>query len=110
MYIEMDDDQGLREVVDKNPETIEEATVLALFIASMYTHPHVHFWANGVAQLIDANESSWPLAKESNNVTQWMNHAAVFASWFFLGNTAKDMANILHHNVKQGTAHQNGFE
>ena len=39
-------------------------------------------------------------SKESNDVTQWMNHVAVFASWFFCGNTAEDMANILHHNTK----------
>ena len=42
------------------------------------------------------------LSKESIDVTQWMNHAAIFASWFIFGNTTEDMANILHHNVKQG--------
>ena len=31
--------------------------------SSVHTHPHVHYWANGVAQLINANESSWLLAK-----------------------------------------------
>ena len=103
MFVEMDDGKGLREVVDENSNTCEEAAVLALFIASVYAHPHVHYWANGVAQLIDTeNGSNWELAEESNNVTQWMNHVAVFASWFFCGNTADDMANVLHHNAKQG--------
>ena len=103
MFIDLGDGKGIVEVVDETPETCEEASVLALIIASIYTHPHVHFWANGVAQLIDADgPSNWKLAKESNDVTQWMNHAAIFASWFFFGNTMEDMANILHHNIKEG--------
>ena len=104
MFIDMGDGQGVREVVDETPDTFEEAVMLALVIASFYAHPHVHYWSNGVAQLINTTneESNWDLAEESNNVTQWMNHAAVFASWFFYGNTASDMANILQHNLSQG--------
>ena len=60
--------------------------LLNLYFQGTQAHIHVHYWANGVAQLIDAKESSWSLAKESNDVTQWMNHAALFAwSPFYLG-------------------------
>ena len=65
MYVEMDDGKGLYEVIDENSETCEEAAVLAMFIFSIHTHIHVHYQANGVAQLINAKKSSWPLAKES---------------------------------------------
>ena len=102
MFIEIDDGKGLREVIDENPETFEEAAVLAMLIISVYAHTHVHYWANGVGQLINAKESSWQLAEESNNVTQWMNHAAGFASWFFTGTTPGIMANLINNNMRQG--------
>ena len=56
MFIEMEDGKGLREVVDENPETCEEAAVLAMFIFSAHSHTHVHYWANGVGQLINAEK------------------------------------------------------
>ena len=40
--------------------------------------------------------------KESNDVTQYMNNAAVYSSWFYIGTSSDIMANIMHHNVKQG--------
>ena len=52
MFIDMGDGHGVREVVDETPETFEEAVMLALVIASFYAHPHVHYWSNGVAQLV----------------------------------------------------------
>jgi len=61
MNIGLGDGKGIFEVVDETPEQCEEAAVLALFIASIYTHPHVHFWSNGVAQLIDG-KSNWKVA------------------------------------------------
>ena len=56
MFIKMEDGKGLREVIDENPETCEEAAVLAMFIISGYAHTHVHYWANGVGQLINAKQ------------------------------------------------------
>ena len=49
----MGDGHGVREVVDETPETFEEAVMLALVIASFYAHPHVHYWSNGVARLMN---------------------------------------------------------
>ena len=54
----------------------------------------------------DDGQSNWKLAKESNDDTQWMNHATVFASLIFFGNTSEEMVNILHHNMKQGIPQQ----
>ena len=42
MFIDMGDGQGVREVVDRTPDTFEESVMLALAIASFYAHPHVH--------------------------------------------------------------------
>ena len=53
MFINMGDGQGVWKVVDETPETFEEAVMLALVIASFYAHPHVHYWSNGVAQLMN---------------------------------------------------------
>ena len=44
----------------------------------------------------------WDLAKESNDVTQWINLAAVFGSGTFCGNSVEDIQEILSHNVLQG--------
>ena len=52
---------------------VHVCTILTGFQA----HIHVHYWANGVAQLINAKKSSWPLAKEIKHQN--------FNS-FFLGN------------------------
>ena len=49
MFIDMGDGQGVREVVDRTPDTFEESVMLALAIASFYAHPHGHY--NGIAQL-----------------------------------------------------------
>ena len=51
MVIELDDGLGLREVKDDHPDTCDEAAVIALIIVTAYTHSHIHFWANGVAQV-----------------------------------------------------------
>ena len=47
-------------------------------------------------------ESSWQLAEESNTITQWMNHAATFTSWFYTGTTSGAMASLFSNNMKQG--------
>ena len=97
MFIELDDGNGIVEITD------EEAAVLAVWIISSQAHIHVHYWANGVAQLIDAKESSWALAKESNDLTQWMNHAALFAwSPFFTGLSQDKAADMFENNMNQG--------
>lgn len=76
----------------------EEAAVVASMIFAIYTHPQVHWWANGATQL----EGSWKLAKESSDITQWMNEAATYKSWWFIGNSAAMMANIINNNANQG--------
>ena len=53
MFIDMGDGQGVREVVDETLHTFKESVMLALVIASFYAHPHVHYWSNGVAQLMN---------------------------------------------------------
>ena len=51
MLIKLDDGLGLREVKDETPETCDEAAIIALIIVTAFTHSHIHFWANGVAQV-----------------------------------------------------------
>ena len=44
----------------------------------------------------------WNLAKESNDVTQWINLAAVFGSGTFCGKSTEEIQEILSHNVLHG--------
>ena len=44
----------------------------------------------------------WKLAKESNDVTQWINLAAVFGSGTFCGQSTENIQDVLSHNALQG--------
>ena len=68
------------------------------------SHPHIHYWANGIAQLINTKDpkSAWSLAKESSDMTQYVNQAATHGSAAFIGNNSMVMANMLSHNMNQG--------
>ena len=73
------------------------------YYSGSHAHVHVHYWANGVAKLINSKESNWNLAKESNDVTQWMNHAALFAwSPFFVGMPQELAVDMFQNNINQG--------
>jgi hypothetical protein len=76
----------------------EQASILAQCIFAIYTHPQVHWWANGATQL----EKKWKCGKESSNVTQWMNMASTYISPIFIGNTAATMAGIIADNLNGG--------
>ena len=79
MFIELEDGLGLREVVDDDVEnnegTCSEAVVISTIVGALTTHPHLHFWSNGVGQLINTEDpkSAWPLAKTSSEITEWIN-------------------------------------
>lgn len=104
MFIKTDGDNELCEVADQTAETCEEAAIIAMVIISVYAHPHVHFWANGVAQLTKTKDpnAAWTLAKESNDVTQFMNAAGIFSSGSYVGTSVETMTKILKHNLNQG--------
>ena len=92
---------------DKTGDNIEEAVVIANAVVSLYAHIHVHWWANGTAQLIKNKTKNpadeWSLANKSNNVTQWMNNAATYGSYGGIGvGSPAVMADILSHNGSQG--------
>ena len=55
-------------------------------------------------QLIQPEDpkQKWDLAKESNDVTQWINLAAVFGSGTFCGQSTENIQDILSHNALQG--------
>ena len=52
MFIDLNDGLGIREVKDETSKTCDEAAVIALIIVTVFTHSHIHFWANGVAQVL----------------------------------------------------------
>ena len=105
MTLLMDDGLGEHRVVGPEDDDIEEAVVIANTIASLYAHFHIHWWANGTAQLINPTDPAdrWDLAQESNDITQWMNNAASYGSYGGIGvGSAAVMADILSHNGAQG--------
>ena len=106
MKLLMDDGLGEHNVADANSGAdIEQAVVISNAVVSLYAHIHVHWWANGTAQLIKPTRKcdAWSLAKESNAVTQWMNNAASYGSYGGIGvGSAAVMADILSHNGSQG--------
>ena len=61
MFLELEDGLGLREVVDddveNNENTCSEAVVISIIVGALTTHPHFHFWSNGVGQFINTKVS-----------------------------------------------------
>ena len=91
MFIELEDGLGLQEVVDvadiENGNTCGEAAVIFMIVGALCTHPHLHFWSNGVGQLIRTKDpkSAWPLAKTSSELTEWINSSPTSGTASFLG-------------------------
>ena len=105
MKILMDDGLGEHVVVDKDSTDIEEASCIVITVISVYAHVHLHWWANGTAQLINPTDpaDAWSLAEESNALTQWMNNAASYGSYRGIGvGSQAVMADMLSHNGSQG--------
>ena len=91
MFIELEDGLGLREVVDDdiegNGNTIAEAGVICMIVGALSTHPHLHFWSNGVGQLIKTKDpkAAWALAKTSSEVMTLIPILTFFSfSFYFL--------------------------
>ena len=105
MKLLMEDGQGEHNVADANSPDIEQAVVISNTVVSLYAHVHVHWWANGTAQLIKPTRKSdaWSLAKESNDLTQWLNNAAVYGFYGGIGlGSPAVMADILSHAAEGG--------
>ena len=80
--------------------SLTECDIFLWTMVALYTHPGVHYWANGTAMLIA--DGSWALAKEATNITQWMNCQAVYGAWAFIGNLAATQADIVGSNPNEG--------
>ena len=93
LLIRVDKTEELFEIKELDPRFCTEASAILLLVFSYWTHPHVHYWANGVAQLTKPDDPKlhWKLAKESNNVTQWINLASVHSSILYIGNETIDV-------------------
>ena len=117
MFIELEDGLGLREVVDDDNNieggkgnTIAEAAVICMLVAALSTHTQLHFWSNGIGQLIQTKDpkSAWKLAKTSSEITEWVNSGD---GSFFLGASREAMVNAITWNMNQGLPvhHNNEF-
>ena len=111
MFIELEDGLGLLEVVDDpdddvegNGNTIAEAGVICMIVGALSTHPHLHFWSNGVGQLINTKDpkSSWRLAKTSSEVTEWINASPTAGTASFLATSKEAVVNVIAWNMNQG--------
>jgi len=97
IFLDHDKKEFVRMICDGMEVHGEEASIIAQAIFAIYTHPHVHWWANGAAQL----QGKWQTCKLSTDMTQWMNMASTWISWIFIGNTAATMSGIISHDMDQ---------
>jgi hypothetical protein len=92
---------AVQEEKDQAPITTQDADEIAAIcvqLATIGTHIHVHWWANGVADLLP----DWPLAQESSDITQWMNHQATESAPPLIGITQATLLDIFNQNIQLG--------
>ena len=109
MFIELEDGLGMREVIDDDVEggnnnSCAEATVICMVLGTLVTHPHLHFWSNGVGQLIKTKDpkSAWKLAKTSSEVTEYINASPTGGTASFMGTSKEALVNVIAWNMNQG--------
>ena len=99
MFIELEDGLGLQEVVDDDVEhgnTCSEAAAIFMIVGALSTHPHLHFWSNGVGQLIKTKDpkSAWPLAKTSSEITEYINSGPTSGTASFIGTSSETLGKV----------------
>lgn len=83
-------------------EDCREIGTLVLLISASKTHPHIHWFANGIVELTP----KWPLAHQSSQMVQALNCGAVFESPTMFDSTPENAAEVGTNNmVGEGLPH-----
>jgi len=106
--------QCLRAIIQRTEDPVEgeiflvdepiEVGSIAYLLLSIKSHPLVHWFANGIADLSPKYQSNtsrftWDLANRSCEITQALNVAAVFSAPPLMFVTEKNLSEMICHNV-----------
>ena len=92
-------DEGCLAYIVDDPD---EIGTLVVQLCAVVSHPHIHWWANGVSEV-----TQWPLHKKSNLWVQFLNYASIFQSFFFYHASFENNAEIITSNFFEGMPSHN---